>query len=1045
MRRLLRGLFVAGILGFCIGNFSVAESAAPAVSSATASPAAAKPVDFNRDVVPILSNNCFKCHGPDGAQRKARLRLDVGEVATKPAESGSIAIVPGKPDKSELVERIFSSDDDERMPPPKSNKHLSDAQRQVLKQWIAQGAVYKRHWAYVAPERPAVPLAIAAPAGDPPANPIDAFVLAKLKEQHLKPSAQADRVTLVRRLYFDLTGLPPSPAQVAEFVDDRDPRAYEKLIDRLLASPHYGERMAMYWLDLVRYGDSCGYHSDNARDVYLYRDYVIAAFNSDKPFDRFTTEQLAGDLLSDASNETRIASGYNRLLLTTEEGGAQAKEYTAKYAADRVRNLASVWLGSTMACCECHDHKFDPFKTRDFYSMEAFFADVKENAISRQEETPMPSAEQAVELKRLEDERATAARHLDEQTPALDAAQAEWEKTATRDTVAWTPLHPASATAKSGATLKILDDNSILAGGKMPDRETYTIIADLDRGGAAGINGIRLEAMADPSMPAHGPGRASNGNFVLSEIALAAAQQSSHEKASPIALAHASADFSQSGFNIEKSIDGNLGTGWAILPEVGKTHSAIFETASPIREVGKDDKAGVQLQFVLQFHFGAAHSIGRLRLSTTTHAPPLAVGKGLPADIAKLLDIAAAKRTAAQRQSVSAYFRSIAPELRSARAKVAELNRKKAELEKSFAKTLITTSVAPRSVRILPRGNWQDDSGEIVSPAVPEFLLPLEIKDRRPNRLDLARWLVDRRNPLVARVFVNRIWMLLFGQGIVKTSEDFGSQGAAPSHPALLDWLATDFVASGWDVKHIVKLVAMSNTYRQASVASPELQQIDPDNRWLARQGCFRLDAEFVRDDALAISGLLSPKIGGPSVKPYQPAGYWAYLNFPTRDWQADRGENQYRRGLYTWWQRTFLHPSLKAFDAPTREECTASRTRSNTPLQSLVLLNDPTYVEAARVFAAEIVGQGGSQAAERIDWAFHRALSRPATADENRILLELYTKHHAEYIADAAAAKKLLGVGDAAPPAGVDPAELAAWTSVARVILNLHETITRS
>lgn len=1067
----------------------------------------AKPVDFNRDVVPILSNNCFKCHGPDGSERKAGLRLDVHDVATKPLESGETAIVPGKPDKSELVERIFSTDDGDRMPPPDSNKHLTDAQKQTLKQWIAEGAVYKQHWAYVAPKPPAVPaLSFATALPWQPANPIDDFILAKLKEQHLHPSPEADRMTLVRRLFLDLTGLPPSEGEVADFVADRDPQAYEKLVDRLLASPHYGERMAQYWLDLVRYGDSCGYHSDNDRNVWLYRDYVIAAFNADKPFDRFTTEQLAGDLLPDRSRETLIASGYNRLLLTTEEGGAQAKEYTAKYAADRVRNLSSVWLGSTMGCCECHDHKFDPFKSRDFYSMEAFFADVQENAISRQDETPMPTPEQDVGLKEIDRQIAAVHKTLDEQTPALDAAQAEWERNAMEHTFVWTPLHASSATASSGAKLKILADNSILASGGVPSRDIYTITADVD-GGATGITGIRLEVLPDPSLPVHGPGRNDDGNFILSEFTLTAAAKTSPDKEIDIGLRHAAADFSQPGFAIEQAIDGRLNTGWAILPEVGKSHVAIFEVGVPERRPKKNahakpaakktpsdpsadkqsakpvasdakpaaansdadkklaspkkssakkmrgklagssaTKGPVRITITLNFFSRSARSIGHLRLSTTTHKPPFNITSGLPAEIAAILETSPANRKSADSRSLSAYFRSIAPELNPARAKLVELARKRADYVNTFPKTLITTAISqPRVVRILARGNWQDDSGEIVQPAIPAFLLPLEIKNRRANRLDLAHWLTDPRNPLVARVFVNRMWMLLFGQGIVKTTEDFGSQGAEPTHQQLLDWLSTQFVSSGWDVKRLVKLIVMSNAYRQTSAASDDLQQIDPDNRWLARQGRFRLDAEFVRDNALAISGLLSSKIGGPSVKPYQPAGYWAYLNFPVRDWIADHGENEYRRGLYTWWQRTFLHPSLKAFDAPTREECTAMRTRSNTPLQSLVLLNDPTYVEAARVFAVGIMKQGGSTAAQRVDWAFRRALSRSATPEESQILVALYDKHHKQYKADTTAAKKLLGVGDAPAPAGVDPADLAAWTSVARVILNLHETITRS
>ncbi len=1012
------------------------QATAPADVKPVTASAAAKPVDFNRDVVPILAANCFKCHGPDKTARKAGLRLDVADVALKPAESGEAAIVPGKPDKSELVKRIFSTDDEERMPPPKSNKHLTDAQRQTLRQWIAEGAVYKRHWAYVAPERPAVP------EGET-ASPIDRFVLAKLREQKLVPAPEADRVTLIRRLYLDLIGLPPTPAQVAEFVGDTSPNAYEKLVDRLLASEHYGERMAMYWLDLVRYADSGGYHSDNERDVWLYRDWVIGAFNHNLPFDRFTTEQLAGDLLPDASEETRIASGYNRLLQTTEEGGAQAKEYTAKYAADRVRNFSSVWLGSTMGCCECHDHKFDPFKTRDFYGIEAFFADVKEAPISRQEETPIPNAEQSVRLKQFDAELAAVRHTLDTQTPALDAAQAEWEKTAVHQTSDWKLLRPASAKASSGATLKILDDDSLLAGGKAPNDETYTIVADAAQ---PGITAIRLEALADPSLPKKGPGRSKNGNFVLSEFTVSVAPMSAPGKSASVKLQHASADFSQIRYDVAGAIDGKpAAAGWAVLPKVGEPHFAIFETASPLT-AGPDSKEPLQLTFVLNFNYGTAHSIGRLRLSTTTHKPPLSGhAEGLPAAVAKFLGIEPAQRTDPQRQAISAYYRSIAPDLKPARAKLAELEREREKFQKQIPKTLITMAVAPRTVRILARGNWLDDSGDIVTPSVPMFLDSLEVKDRRPNRLDLARWLVDRKNPLVARVFVNRLWTIMFGQGLVKTSEDFGSQGAAPSHPELLDWLAVEFMESGWDVKHVLKLIAMSATYRQTSQCSEEVRQADSDNRWLARQGRFRLDAELVRDDALAISGLLSPQIGGPSVKPYQPAGYWRYLNFPTREWQNDHGENQYRRGLYTFWQRTFLQPSLKAFDAPTREECTVVRTRSNTPLQSLVLLNDPTYVEAARVLAARIVKEGGAKPAERIDWAFRQAVSRSPTAEETKILAAIYQKHHEEYAADPSAAKKLLTDGDAPPPSDIDAVELAAWTSVARVILNLHETITRS
>ncbi len=850
--------------------FAAAIALTPVVTLHAASPA----VNYDRDIRPILSDKCYKCHGPDEKQREAGLRLDQREVAIKALESGDTAIVPGDVDKSELVHRIFSSDDDVRMPPPKSNTTLTDAQKQHLKQWIADGAKFDRHWSYVKPERSQVPQV--KDGTHWPRNSIDSFILARLLQEKLAPSAEADKVTLCRRLHFDLIGLPPSPEEVAEFLNDSNPGAYEALVDKLLASPHYGERMALDWLDLVRYADSGGYHSDNERSVWPYRDYVIAAFNDNKPFDRFTIEQLAGDLLPEANRETRIASGYNRLLQTTEEGGAQAKEYTAKYAADRVRNLSTVWLASTMGCCECHDHKFDPFKTRDFYSLEAFFADVKENATSRQEETPMPTAQQEAAQKKLDEQIAAVRKTLDTATPELQREQAEWE------------------TKTADEYVQVLTAQSVKA-------------------------------------------------F------------------------------------------------WSVLK------------------------------------------------------PPLFVAPKLPPAIVAILATPAEKRNDRQNSAIAAHYRSIAPRLQPDRAKLASLERQKSELAKTFPKTLVSIAVEPRVVRILARGNWQDESGEVVSSAVPQFLPGLEMKDRRPNRLDLARWLVSRENPLVARVFVNRVWTMLFGQGLVKTSEDFGSQGAAPSHPELLDWLAVEFIERGWDVKRLVKLIVMSAAYRQTSAVSPELRAADPDNRWLARQGRFRLEAELVRDNALAASGLLSLKIGGPSVKPYQPAGYWAYLNFPTREWANDHGENQYRRGLYTFWQRTFLHPSLKALDAPTREECTAVRTRSNTPLQSLVLLNDPTYVEAARVLAARMMKEGGSDAEGRIDWAYRRVLSRPAKSEETKLLAELLAKHRSEYAADKAAAKQLLGVGDTKLPSDLDPVELAAWTSVARVVLNLHETITRN
>jgi hypothetical protein len=811
-----------------------------------AADAAPKPVDYSREVQPILAAHCYACHGPDEGKRKAKLRLDQRGAALKKA------IKAGDAGHSPLISRISSSDADEMMPPPESKKdRLTPAQIDVLRRWIDEGAKFDIHWSYIKPVRPTLP-----PVKNRSwvRNPVDAFVAAGQEAHRLAPAPEADRISLIRRLSFDLTGLPPAPEEVDAFVHDQSPEACETLVDRLLASTHYGERMAMYWLDAVRYADTGGYHSDNHRDVWLFRDYVINSFNTNKRFDQFTLEQLAGDLLPNPTIEQRIASGYNRLLQTTEEGGAQAKEYRAKYAADRVRNASTVWLASTMGCCECHNHKFDPFTTKDFYSFSAFFADIQEKAVGRQDQTPILSAEAEARVKLFDEQLALLRSTLTKPSAELEVLQAAWEK----------------------------------------------------------------KARAEGS-------------------------------------------------------------------------------------------------------------------------------KGLPKQVAEALAVPPAKRTPQQKQVISQHYRGIAPELEAIRKATADVQGQRDALLKSAPTTLVTMTVPPRVVRVLPRGNWLDDSGEIVEPAVPGFLAELDTKGKRASRLDLAKWIVSPNNPLTARVFVNRLWKICFGQGIVKSLDDFGIQGALPSHPQLLDWLTVEFMESGWDVKHILKLLVMSNTYRQSSAAAKEVRAKDPANVWLARQGRFRLDSEMVRDNALAVSGLLSRKIGGPSVKPYQPAGYWSFLNFPKREWQADQGESLYRRGLYTYWCRTFLHPSLLAFDAPTREECTVDRPRSSTPLQALVLLNDPIYVEAARVFAQRIIKEGGSDTATRLNWAYRRAVSRGVKPAEVKLLTELLQKHLAEFRKDKAAAHKAVNVGEWPLPKDEDTAELAAWTSVARAILNLHETITRN
>jgi hypothetical protein len=983
-------------------------------------------VDFNRDIRPIFSENCYACHGPDKNKRKADLRLDTHDGLFSTHE-GRIDVVPGKAEQSELFRRITETDPAERMPDPKSNKKLADRQIALIKKWIEQGAPWKDHWAYLPPSRPTPP------AVEDPGfvhNPIDQFALAGLKDAGLPHAAEADRVTLIRRLSFDLLGVAPTPDEVHQFVNDTTPDAYERLVNQLISSPHYGERMAAWWLDLVRYADSIGYHSDNPMNVWPYRDYVINAFNHDLPFDQFTREQIAGDLLPNATQQQKVASCYNRLIETTEEGGAQPKEYTVKYECDRVRNISTVWLAATMGCSQCHDHKFDPYTQKDFYSMAAFFADVQEAAVGRREPgMPVLDVKQSAKLKELDDHIAALNKALDEPTEALAKAQDEWEqKERSTPKATWVVLDPASAKSRNGSTLTILRDSSIL-GSKFVSIDTFTVTAKTQ---IHGIKGIRIEALPDPTLPASGPGTGPNGNFVLQNFSV-------QVDGSEVKFIRASADHSQANYSVESLLDPKQKKGWAILPEVGKPHVAIFETATPVGAGGQ-----TSLSFTLQFPQSRDQLLGHFRISVSSNLNPTAE-LSVPAKIHSILATAQDQRGEDQKKTIASYYRSIAPLLNPTRKQLAEAKKSKEDFLSEVPKCLVSVSAAPRTVRLLHRGNWLDDTGDIESPGIPHFLPQPASTSDRLTRLDLANWLVSRDNPLVARVVVNRLWKLYFGIGIAKSLDDLGSQGESPTNPELLDYLATELVDSGWDIKHVVRLMVESGTYRQSSVASSQAKEADPFNRLYSHQSRFRLDAEMIRDSALEMSGLLSPKIGGPSVKPYQPPGFWDPLNFPPRKYVADEGESQYRRGLYAWWQRTFPHPSLTAFDEPTREEATCERLHSNIPQQALVLLNDPTYVEAARVFAARVITDGGADTESRLAFAFETALDRKPTEKESSILLALYEKHLHQYTQDKDNAKKLVSTGQAPVPEKLDPAELAAWTSVCRTIINLSETITRS
>jgi hypothetical protein len=1054
------------------------------------------PVQFNRDIRPILSENCFACHGPDRNKRMANLRLDLRSEAV----AGS-AIVPGSPEKSTLVERVFAPQAGRRMPPASSHKTLTAAQKDLLRRWIAQGAKYEAHWSFITPKRPPVPIVrVVAAAGSRPGtrvrpqdlvrNPIDSFILAKLLGKRILPAPEADPRTLIRRLSLDLTGLPPAPEEVAAFVREYEaekarrtaspPRhlttsAYTRLVDRLLASPHYGERMAIPWLDVVRYADTVGFHGDQNQNAWAYRDYVVDSFNSNKPFDRFTIEQLAGDLLPNPTPETLTATAFNRLNMMTREGGAQPKEYLAKYAADRVRTVGMAWLGATFACAECHDHKFDPISQRDFYSLAAFFADVRQWGVyADYGYTPNPDLkgynndypfppEIRVESRYLKERITRLTARLSETVAASEAplqragpsraAFQDWR----RESAAFLEAHPdgwntptpeARVTpaaprarrrarpqpAKEGApaekdeapeppAFRVEPDGSVL----LTEDDAVNLELNL-RPGAGWVSALRVELLP------HAENRRSVFRKGTDEgmVTLTAAMTPAGGKKQALSFRHAGANLAEPRYRNGSEIVG-VHTGWKLSSERrAEPHVSVWLPASPLKVTDGDT-------LTLTFPNLPA---GCVRVSVSPFVPNDADHPALAAGLREAL--ADTAPDAAKAVLLRAYLLGTAwdPE---AFARAKELEAEILECRDGMTPVLVTEAVKePMVVRVLPRGNWQDDSGPIVEPAAPHFLPGYDERPgRRLTRMDLAKWLVSPENPLTARVFVNRLWKQFFGAGLSGQVEDLGAQGEWPTHPELLDWLAVEFRESGWDVKHVARLIVTSATYRQSSALRPELRAIDPDNRLLASQNPRRLEAELVRDNALAIAGILNRDVGGPPVKPYQPEGYYANIQFPDRPYAAETDDRQWRRGVYVHWQRTFLHPMLVNFDAPSREDCIAARTAANTPQQALTLLNDPSYVEAARAFAAILLAMPGTDA-QRLDAAFQRALARPARPKERASLLAFLGRMRQEYRSRPEDAKKLLKVGIAPVADGTDPAELAAWTNVCRVTLNLQETITR-
>ena len=1319
-------LLFAVLVCFCIAVFGVSSASAEHHETPQAT------LNYNLDIRPILADNCFACHGPDAKTRQADLRFDTKEGAFS-EPSGYPVIVPGKPEESELHLRIVSEDDTYRMPPVDFNKTLTPEQIEAVTQWIREGANWEEHWAFTTPVRPTLP---AVKKKDWGRNPIDAFILSRLEKEGLQPADESDRRTLIRRLSFDLTGLPPTLEEIHRFLNDDSPNAYENLIDTFMAKPEYGEHLARFWLDVARYGDTHGLHLDNYREMWPYRDWVINAFNKNMPFDQFTIVQLAGDLLREPTVEQRVATGFNRSHVTTSEGGSIADEYYVRYAVDRANTTATVWMGLTAGCAQCHDHKYDPITQKEYYQLYAYFNNITENAMdgNRKDSPPvvkLPTPEQKTQLANYDAQIADLDGQSKGPLPHVDTAQIAWENRIPQ----WTHIKPSVVLSQGGATLEIQEDNSVLASGTNPDKEVYELIAELPSGK---WSALRLEGIPDKSLPASGIGRSDNSNVVLtgfsvdvvpaskaSEVlnaakaaaekaaeAISAAKVAAEQAAEaaegaeaagedvvpetdvaeeappetetaeapapetdvaeetppetetaevpapetdvaeeappetetaegvaeetppeteaaeaaetetaqnaetaeaaaepaeekdpwiPVPIVQAWADYEQANgdFVIVNAIDDKPETGWGLESNKnpGNGRQAIFLLANPLGEEG-----GVLRIRLNHESEHAKHHFGRFRFAVTdvpTIYPmgskvslgnwhsvgPFAAEHGniafynvyepetkpvntqdkftvgsetlawqqqthwldgqvhndivgensatylyrniasetrqravlylssndalkvwvnqtevlasniqrdvapdtdklqiqlnpgnnalllkvvnysgpsgfffriesdepmVTANIVDTIAIERGQRDANQQTQIREYYRrnvSKDEALKRLYADLADVQKKRNGLDGSITTTLVMQErTEPRGAYVLERGAYQH-RGEQVTPQTPA-VLPSMVRGAPPNRLSLAKWLVSPKHPLTARVTINRFWQNVFGTGIVLTAEDFGTQGTPPSHPELLDWLATEFVASGWDVQAMLKLMLTSATYRQGAKVTPEKLERDADNVLLSRAPRYRFDAEIVRDNALAASGLLYTQIGGPSVKPPQPGGLWKAVGFTgsnTDTFVKDTGADKiYRRSLYTFWKRTAPPPQMNILDAPSREACTIRRERTNTPMQALMLMNDPQFVEAARVFAERTVKEGGETPEERIAFMFEIATAREPKPSEAALLLETMQVHAEELKADPEAAKALISVGESKPDEKLDAVEVATWTMIANLILNLDEVLNK-
>jgi len=967
--------------------------------------------DFNRDIRPILASNCLKCHGLDEASRKSRLRLDHRDTAVAPAKSGKIAIVPFKPAESEMIRRVSSADPDEVMPPSSTHVMLTDVQKNLLRQWIAQGAPYDTHWAFTAPKQAPLP---DVKQSDWPINPIDRFVLAKLESSGLHPSPRADRYTLIRRLYLDLIGLGPTVQDADAFAQDRSPDAYEALVDRLLANPHYGERWARRWLDLARYADTNGFEKDRPRSIWSYRDWVINAFNQDVPFDQFTVEQLAGDMLPGATLAQKIATGFHRNTMLNEEGGIDPLEYRFYSSIDRINTTGAVWLGLTVGCAQCHTHKYDPITQREYYRLLAFLNNADEPRLE------IPDAQTDARRREIESKIARLTAALSEKFPGGPAALAQafdaWDNDSSARAVRWTILRPKKLES-SKPYLTPLADGSILAAGDIAKSVTYDIAFDAP---TAPIAAIRLEALTDDSLPGHGPGLAfyelEFGDFFLSEISLKSDGQ-------PLKLSNASQTF---GSPAKDAIDGDPQTGWKVTGGTGASHVAVFSLSAPAR-------CSRDLSVHMLFERYAAAPLGRFRISVTTD-PQAANPLALPRDIESVLLTAPARRTATQRQQLFDYFLSISPQLAKARKAIETLR----DTLPAPLTTLVMRERPPgheRETFLYVRGEYLAAT-ERVQPGIPAFLpqLPPGVP---ADRLSFARWIVSENNPLTARVQVNRQWAAFFGRGIVRTLQDFGYQGEPPSNQPLLDWLAVEFMKQGWSIKKLDRLIVTSATYRQSSAVTPELLGRDPENVLLARGPRFRIDAELIRDSVLASCGLLSSRIGGPSVFPPQPASITTEGAYGPFSWNVSQGEDRYRRSLYTFSKRTAPFALYNTFDAPGGEVCVVRRDVSNSPLQALSLLNDAVFIEPAQAIGKRLA-QSSQTDADRASELFRRFVVRPPDAQEISMLVSYAQKERERFAVHKSDAAKVAGDGSD------DMVERATWTAVARAVMNLDECVTK-